>query len=122
MSIPQEVFAALIEAGEAVGNGRLVVTIKRAGTQATPYEPASGDVFYTFAGIDEGLSDVYVSGSTATRKAHMVMIDAVNGTPLVGDKVQFGPWVEGDKASSILTVYTEAPAGVAVYHRVELSS
>ena len=120
--IADELKAALAEAATALGTDPLSVTIMRAGAQATPYTPAASPDYYTYAAIDEGVKQVYVDGTTATRMARFVMIDATGETPRNGDKLQFGAWIEGAMAHEVLAVHSEAPTGVALYYRLELSS
>ena len=85
MTIAQEVLAALQEAGREVG--ALVLTFTRPGVAENPWDaPASGQTFALTA-MDEGIKEVYVSGSSATRKARMLMVDATGTAPAIGDKV-----------------------------------
>ena len=115
MTIAQEVLAALQEAGREVG--ALVLTFTRAGVAENPWDtPAAGQTFALTA-IDEGIREVYVSGSSATRKARMLMVDATGTAPAIGDKVAIN-----GATHDVLAVLPEAPGGVAFYYRVEIST
>ena len=117
MTIAQEVLAALQEAGQAVGSGPLVLTFSRAGVAENPWDaPESGQTFALTA-MDEGIKEVYVSGSSATRKARMLIVDATGTAPAIGDKVT----LDG-KTHDVLAVFPEAPGGVALYYRVEIAT
>ncbi len=117
MGIADEVQAALAEAGTAVGNGPLLFPFTRAGVQETPWDTAGAGVSYTLTGIDEGIKEVYIRGSSETRKARMLMVDATGIAPMVGDKVT----VAGSP-HDVLAVMPEAPGGVALYYQVEIST
>lgn len=115
MTIAQEVLAALQEAGAAVGTGPLVMTFAR-GAVVNPWDAGTSST-YTVTAIDEGIREVYVAGSSATRKARMLMVDATGTAPAIGDKVT----LDG-KSHDVLSVTSEAPAGTPLYYRVEIST
>lgn len=117
MTIAQEVLAALQEAGQAVGSGPLVLTFSRAGVAENPWDTAAAGQAFAITAIDEGIREVYVSGSSATRKARMLMVDATGTAPAIGDKVT----LDG-KSHDVLSVTSEAPAGTPLYYRVEIST
>lgn len=120
MTIADEVLAALQEAGIATAGAALTVSIRRAGTQANPWDAPGAETVTEHTGIDEGVKEVYVSGTSSTRMGRVVMIDATAGTPQVGDGLQFGAWDGSAPAFSVLQVMTEAPGGAPLYHRVEI--
>lgn len=117
MTIAAEVLAALQEAGAAVGDGPYSLTFTRAGVAENPWDAAGAETTFTLTAIDEGIKEVYVSGSSATRKARMLMVDATGTEPMIGDRVT----VSG-AAHDVLAVRPEAPGGVALYYMVEISS
>lgn len=120
MTIADEVLAALQEAGIATAGAVLTVSIRRAGTQANPWDTPGAETITEHTGIDEGVKEVYVSGTSSTRMGRVVMIDAIAGTPQVGDSLQLGAWDGSAPAFTVLQVMTEAPGGVPLYHRVEI--
>jgi hypothetical protein len=117
MTIAAEVLAALQEAGAAVGNGPLVLTFTRKGGEEYSWSEGEGPTTYQLTAIDEGIKEVYASGSSATRKARFLMVDATGTAPAIGDSVAIG-----DKSHDVLAVMPEAPGGVALYYRVEIST
>lgn len=116
MTIAAEVLAALQEAGREVGTGPLVLTFTRQGTAANPWTaPGSGQT-YALTVLDRGIKDVY-SGGSVVRRARMLMADATGVAPAVGDKVTIG-----GRTHDVLSVAPQAPAGVALYYALEIST
>jgi hypothetical protein len=117
MTIAAEVLAALQEAGAAVGDGPLVLMFTRKGEAANPWDAAGAETTYELTAIDEGIKEVYASGSAATRKARFLMVDAIGTAPAIGDSVAIA-----GASHDVLAVMPEAPGGIALYYMVEIST
>ena len=75
---------------------------------------APADVILTC--IDSGLKEVYIQGSTATRLARKLMINAGVVVPKVGDTIT----VRG-RVHDVLSVAPLAPGGVDLFYDIEIS-
>ena len=134
--IAAEVAAALIEAGEAVGTGAYICTIRRATSAATPWDtPSSADpTLYPVTAV-ESMKDIRdMSGMKELRDRSGALIGitkrtlTINATgvePLKSDLIAVGV-APGDVTSEtvfeeILAVQHVAPAGVALLYELELA-
>lgn len=120
MTIAAEVAAGLAEAGVSLTGSPLVMTFERA--PSGPEKPWDTNYYgepvtYTLTGIDMGIKEIYVSGSSATRKARMLMVDATGTKPEIGDRVTIG-----GASHDVLAVMPFAPAGEPIFYKVELST
>lgn len=126
-TIAAEVRAALIEAGEAVGNGPLVCTIKRVwGGADTPFDEGfdTVDLFEVIAKDDETrLSDV--TGTLIGRTIRTLTVDATGVVPLKSDRIAVGyaklDRIPGDAWLQINDVIHVAPGGVDLMFRLEIA-
>ena len=116
--IAAEISAALREVAAEVGDGVFIVTLKPQTTQETPWDaPEAGITPIELAAIDDGIREIYVQGSQATRQARVVTVEALGGVvPAVGDKLTVK-----DRDHAILSVMPLSPSGTDLLYDVELS-
>ena len=96
--IAAEVAAALAEAGEAVGTGAYVCTIRRASSDPdkpqtpwdVPADPENDPVDYEVVGLKEATTARYMDGSLIGERRRVLTIEATGVRPLKSDKVAVG--------------------------------
>lgn len=108
--VAAEVAAALREVG-------IALTFTRAGVAVNPWDAAGAGLSFALTAVDMGIKEVYVSGSSATRKARMLMVEATGTAPVIGDRVTVGGSVH-----DVLAVMPLSPSGVDLYYKVEIST
>ena len=117
--IAAEVSAALREVAQDVGDGAFLVTLHPQPTaQVNPWDaPGATPDPVELAALDDGIREVYVQGSAATRRARMVTVEANGTVPAVGDSLT----IDGLR-HAVLGVMPLAPSGVALLYDLEISS
>lgn len=136
--IAAEVAAALAEAGEAVGSGPYVCTIRRAA--AGPAEPQNpfpddddepadppGEPTYHPVTAIESVQDIRdMSGTLVGVQKRTLTIDATGIAPLKSDRIAVGVApggvTEQTAFEEILAVRPLAPGGTALLFELELSA
>ena len=132
--IAAEVAAALAEAGEAVGTGPLICTIRRANPapdepQNPQDEPSVGDgnppMLFAVTGI-ESVQDVRdMSGMLVGVKKRTLTIDATGVAPLKSDVIAIGVAPASVTAQTmfeeILAVSPLSPGGTALLYELSLA-
>ena len=102
------------------------VTFTRpAAGQVNPWDAPAAATTFTLTAIDQGIRQVYVDGNAtqstartgATRFVRTLMVDALGTAPAIGDRVEIG-----GQSHDVLKVMPTAPAGVAIYYKVEIST
>ena len=129
--IAAEVAAALAEAGEAVGTGPLICTIRREGVGGpqTPSEvgvvPDAADVLFPVTGIKAETTSRYMDGTLIGELRRVVTVDATGVRPVKSDKVAVGiapSDVTGNTVfEEIIEIETEEPADVPLMHGIHLA-
>lgn len=133
MTLPAEIHAALQEAGEAVGDGPLICTIKR--PAAGPSEPqtpwdaedtTAGDPTYHEVTAVQGHERIRDASGTLIGETHTVLtISAMGVEPRKSDLIAVGV-AEADVDADtdwheVAEVAPLAPGGVALLYEVRLA-
>lgn len=130
--IAAEVAAALIEAGEATGDGALVCTIKRPASggsePTTPWDAedtaAGAPAHYEVTAIQNNQRVRDASGTLIGTTMRTLTVDATGVTPLKSDLIAVGVAMADADANTVYEgiseVVTEAVGGVALFHEVTL--
>ncbi|AHD02944.1 hypothetical protein [Leisingera methylohalidivorans] len=133
--IAEEIAAALAEAGEAVGDGPMMCTLKRAGegdklnprnvgADGRPVRPV--DTFHELVAV-QGFQQVRdASGTLLTQQIRKVTVNATGVEPRDGDTIAIGVAMadaaEDTKYTRIEKVTPFAPGGTALSYDLELKS
>ena len=131
--IAADVAAALIEAGEAVGTGAYICTIRRASAELDeptnpwdePADPVNAPQLFPVTAI-ERMQDVRdMSGMLVGIQKRTLTIDATGVAPTKADKIAVGvapdDVVEGTKFEEIISVMYLSPGGTVLLYRLELA-
>ena len=126
-TIISEVHAALIEAGEAVGNGEHIATLETKGAPTGPewnQTPGAVDRTGQLTIIEDWQEQKDRNGTVIGAVRHMLIVSAAGPVPNEGDRVAVGvapadaaddsPWAQ------IVSVRPESQAGVALMYHVEI--
>ena len=111
-SVAQEIFAALGEVAQELGNGVFTGILLRPDARENPWDDATDDPL----GIEvrimvEHFDQHHVDGTLIRSGDKRVMMDATGPVPSPADRLRIG-----DSEFSIVSVETIAPAGVALSH------
>ena len=128
--IAAEIAAALAEAGEAVGTGPYLCTIRRAPVDeaTTPWAmPSANDsVDYEVTAIEDVRDIRDMSGTLIGMQKRTLTINATGVQPLKSDRIAVGVAPADVTADTvfeeILAVKPLAPGGVALLYELELSA
>ena len=132
-AIAAEVAAALAEAGEAVGTGPYICTIRRASAEpdepATPWDepadPANDPTDYEVTAFKEETTSRYMDGTLIGELRRVVMIEATGVRPKKADKVAVGvanASVTADTAfEEILEIETLEPTDTPIMYGLHLA-
>lgn len=133
-SIAAEVAAAFAEAGEAVGSGPYISTIRRASSEPDepqnpwddPADPVNEPADYAVTGIQEVKDIRDMTGMLVGIQKRTLTIEATGVAPLKSDTIAVGV-APGDVTAQtvfeeILSVKPLAPGGVALLFELELAS
>lgn len=101
------------------------LTFTRPGAQSNPWDSAQAPVTYKLVAIDMGIRQIYVDGNatestartSSIRRVRMLMVDATGVVPAIGDRVTIN-----GKVHDVLEVKPLAPAGAALYYKLEVST
>lgn len=101
------------------------LTFTRPGEQTSPWDTPQTPVTYTLTAIDMGIRQIYVDGNatdstsrtSSIRRVRVLMVDAMGTVPAIGDRVDIS-----NKAHDVLEVKPLAPAGAALYYKLEVST
>lgn len=127
--IAADIEAALIEAGEAVGDGPLFCTLRKAGAgPVSPHDP-------TPAGAPTDHQLVAIAGTKQIRDAagaligvsvRTLTVNATGATPEKGDRIAVGVAPQDVSSNTafenIAQVHVNAPAGVPISFDLELEA
>ncbi|HEX73327.1 MAG TPA: hypothetical protein ENN65_08445 [Candidatus Hydrogenedentes bacterium] len=115
--IAAQISAALAEIAQELGSGEFVVVLRQQTRgQANPWDiPATPPEPVALRAIDDGIREVYVPDSGATRQGRFITIEAAGVEPKVGDVLT----VSGVD-HSVLAVFPLAPAGVPLLWELEI--
>ncbi len=131
--IAAEVAAALAEAGEAVGTGPYVCTIRRASAEPDepqtpwddPADPVNAPTDYEVVSLKDETTSRYMDGSLIGEMRRVVTIAANVVKPLKSDKVAVGVAkadVSGDTTfEEILEIETFEPADTSFTYGIHLA-
>jgi len=125
LAIAAEVAAALREAGEAVGNGPMVVILQKLGINTGPEgSPVPGPpTTHPLVAIDQNIMQTDTTGamsgnygaSLVGTSSRMLMVEATGVIPTKADRVQVrGVWYQ------IADVTIEATGGVDLFYSLTL--
>lgn len=133
--IAEEIAAALAEAGEAVGDGPLLCTLRKAGEDAKlnprnvgadglPVQPA--DTLHELVAV-QGFHQVRdASGTLIGQQVRKITVNATGIEPKDGDHIAIGialaDAAEDTKYTRIEKVTPLAPGGVALSYDLELAT
>lgn len=131
--IAAEVAAALAEAGEAVGSGPYISTIRRASSEPDepqtpwdePADPANEPTLYAVTGIEDVRDVRDMTGTMIGVRRRTLTIEATGVAPLKSDTIAVGV-APGDVTAQtvfeeILAVKPLAPGGVALLFEIQLA-
>ena len=131
--IQAEVAAALAEAGEAVGTGPYVCTIRRASAEPdepqspwdAPADPANAPTDYEVTAIEDVQDVRDMTGTLIGVQKRTLTVSATGVAPLKSDVIAVGV-APGDvtadtRFEEIIAVKPLAPSGVALLYELELS-
>jgi hypothetical protein len=133
-AIAAEIAAALAEAGEAVGTGPLVCTIRRASAEPDepqnpwdePADPVNAPTDYAVTAVEDVQDIRDMSGTLVGIQKRTLTVSATGVAPLKSDTIAVGvapSAVTADTAfEQILAVKPLAPSGVALLYELELSA
>jgi hypothetical protein len=133
LEIQSEVAAALAEAGEAVGTGPYLCTIRRASAEPdepqTPWDepasPANDPVDYEVTGLKEATTSRYMDGTLIGERRRVLTIGGTGVRPLKSDKVALGVAkadVTGDTVfEEIIEIETEEPTDTPLLYGLHLA-
>lgn len=126
--IAAEIHAALIEAGEAVGDGELICTLEKPGTggPTTPWDATSPTTpdRYNVTAMEDNQRIRDMSGTLTGETLRTLTISAVGAVPEKDDRLAVGV-ASGDITadtvwSEIIEVRPLAPAGEALLYECDL--
>lgn len=128
--IAEEIAAALAEAGEAVGDGPLLCTLRKAGAggRETPWDttPEPGPDLYELTALEVYLRLRDASGTLTGEQIRKLTVNATGAEPVNGDEIAVGVAKDAvtpeTKFAEITQVTKVAPGGVALMYELELAS
>lgn len=128
MEIAGEISAALAEAGHAVGDGPMAITLRKAGAgAATPWDadPGNAPTLHDLVAIEEYREIRDAKGSLVGQTVRTLTVEATGAAPEKADRVAVGvakaavgpgtEWVE------VIAVRPLSPSGVALLYEVDLA-
>lgn len=133
-AIQNKVALALAKAGEAVGSGPYLCTIRRASTAESepqnpwdePADPANDPTDYEVVAVEDTQDVRDMSGTLIGITKRTLTINATGVAPLKTDRIAVGV-AKADVAADtrfeeIIAVKPLAPGGVVLYYTLELNS
>ena len=133
LDIQAEVAAAFAEAGEAVGTGPYICTIRRASAEPDepqnpwdePADPVNEPTLYPVGGIKDETTSRYMDGTLIGELRRVVTVDATGARPLKSDKVAVGiapSAVTGDTLfEEIIEIETLEPTDTPLMYGIHLA-
>lgn len=128
--IAAEVAAALAEAGEAIGNGPLICTLRKAGaggpTKPWDTTPADDPGLHELVAVDEYQQIRDAAGTLTGEQIRKLTVNATGAVPEKADRIAIGV-AKADVAADTLfeeikMVRPVAPGGVALMFELELAA
>lgn len=126
--IAAEIEAALMEAGEAVGDGPLYCTLRKQGTKPTsPHDttPVGQPKDFQLVGIAKTKRIRDASGSLIGQTVRMLTVNATGVSPSKNDEiaveVALADVTENTVFEVISEVHVTAPGGTPIKYQLELS-
>lgn len=138
--IAAEIYQALIEVGEAVGAGRMHLTLRRQVVGGIPPDPADPPPtpwtapnpwdnapqppqYFRLLGLDDVSKMRDANGTLIDKTVRTFTVDATGETPLKSDQIAVGlDQREGAEWFHIQEVIPVAPAGVALMYELQVEN